>query len=161
MTQADIFKNKVLSDPGRGFAIGECLPEEPGKMGGVLVFNLEAKPRMSDTFIVSGLIESLGKKPSRSNELRARQLKHLFSLAYQEHRHMVIVIRDSHLLPPKTIKKLKGLRENQDGQHPGIVLLGDMTRLARKINKLPEISQRASIITASGRLEPWPSIIKL
>ncbi len=162
MTRADIFRHVASVGLDVGFAAGERLPEQPGKMGGVLVIEIEAKPRMESSAITSSLISSLGDTPARNLEQRGRQLARLIESAGLEYHHLVLVavIGNANLLPPKTIKELKRLRESQGGPPLGIVLLGDMSKLGKKINALPEISQRTELITLDGELKNWQDCLK-
>ena len=153
MTQADIFKCGC-------FAVGELLPKQSGRMSGIRVFEIEAKPRLQTASIYSSLIKSLGQKPFHNTEQRARQIEHLFSLLDKEGQHIAIIFHKAHLLPFATVKYLKGLYEPGAGfsPHTSIILLGEMKKLEKKVNAWPEISRRAERITETGQLEPWPSI---
>jgi len=159
MNKAEIFRHVASAGLGVGFAAGEQLPDQPGKMGGILVVEIEAKPRMKISAITSSLISSLGGSPARNLGQRDRQFFRLIQIAGQEYNCMVAVFSNAHLLPPKTIKELKRLRDSQDGPHLGIVLLGNIAKLGKKIDALPEISQRTELITLNGELKTWQNSI--
>jgi len=161
MTRAEIFRHVASAGLGVGFAAGEQLPDQTGKMGGILVVEIEAKPRMKISAITSSFIFSLGGIPARNLEQRGRQVADLVESSGHGYQHLVAVIGNAYMLPPKTIKALKRLREGQDGHPLGIVFLGNMAKLEKKINAVPEISQRTELITLDGELKNWKESSRL
>lgn len=157
MTQADVFKWVASAGLGGGFVAGENLPKKTGNLSKFKIFSIRVSRGFHSNRIVSSLIAALDQKPIRSSELRARQLKSLFEEEYKKCRHIIVVLHDAHLLSPSTIKHLKHFREIFDQSMPGIVLIGDMDILKRKINRYPEIYQRCVTIKDSGQMDAWPS----
>jgi type II secretory pathway predicted ATPase ExeA len=146
MTQAELFRQVASAGLGGGFAYGKSLPEESGMPDGIMVINYEANQGSNISSLVKWLIEYFDEKPIRGLELRYRQLKRLLKEIYKKNQHVVIVIYNADILSKHNIKFLKGLHEICDGPYPGLVLLGDMVKLEKKINSLPEIKQRITCI---------------
>lgn len=155
MNQEQLLKSIAGEGLGWGFFIGETLPNEPGKLSEILVVNIAAEPNILEGRIVRNIISAISKQPvAKNREQRDRQLRKLIETAYVEYRHVAIVIRNAHHLPPRTIKQLKILQEGHNNHCPGIALIGDKEKIIKKVERTPAVYQRALEITKEGDLIP-------
>ena len=142
MTRAELFIQVASEGLSGGFAIGQRLPEEVGTLDGIEVVNYLAGSDVSYVLFEKWLIEYFKEKPERQRELRSRQLGRLLKEIYQNKQYLVFVIDNAHFLPKRDIKLLKRLHEISDGPYPGIVLLGDVANIKKKLDSLPDIKLR-------------------
>lgn len=150
MTQAEIFRNGAI-------VVGEKLPETTGILTKVKVVEIEVR-KSGASSLITDVIVALGEKPEHRLVKRAGQYRALLKAMFSEHQSVAVIVHQAHFLSSANIRYLKQLREINTGfgPEPCIILLGDINRLTPKVNAWNEISQRASIITKNGDLEPWP-----
>ena len=138
-TRADIYEEAV-----GGFVIGANLPGHVGKNENFHLIEIEAVVGHKSVEIGKKIILSFGVEPKRQMFDRSEQLSNLLKWKINEGRTVIIVIRSAHLLKSNSILDLKYFAEFGGWRRiVGVVLLGDLVKLEKTIQKVPEIYQRS------------------
>jgi hypothetical protein len=157
MTQEELFTEIAFGRSSGGIAVGEKLPEECGDLDRFPAIHIKARERFSAVHLISEIKLAFDKEPRFGLEAHARQLDELFSEIHQKHPLLIVVIHNAHHLSNRTISHVQHLREVGIGFIPcrGIILLGDLEALRRKIDADALLRQRTLKIAVDGSLQPW------
>lgn len=147
-TQEKIFRLIGSAGLSGGFAIGTCLPKEKGNLKDFMVVHITSVKGENINKLVSRLIETLGEKPKRNLEARARQLKELVKGITAKGKMFIVVIKKAHYLSSRTLYNLKAIHEfgTKKGTYPGFILLGNKTQLMKLLNSEPGIKLRTLVL---------------
>lgn len=141
--------NRLLSWAVDGRFIGiEKLPTDQTASGFTQV-DIYTEKGMGPEKLLRVIITALGDKPKHGGGiLRFRQLITLLKARATRKEKLIFLIHDVHQLPPRSIQSFKYIREAQleNRLEYGIVFLGDMPTLKKKLEKVKDVDLRTDIV---------------